>query len=137
MAIAITDKAVQNILDTGYDAVFNGATLEIRSGTAPGPGLAPTGTLLCAITLPADAFASTVTRTKAKAGTWSGTGAAAGSAGHYRLKATGDTAAATQTEARQEGTVTATGGGGDLTLDNVSIAVGQVVTVNTFTVSIP
>jgi hypothetical protein len=31
------------------------------------------------------------------------------------------------------GTVTATGGGGDMTLDNVSIAVGQTVTINAFT----
>jgi hypothetical protein len=31
------------------------------------------------------------------------------------------------------GTVTATGGGGDLTLDNVNIAIGQTVTISSFT----
>jgi hypothetical protein len=34
-----------------------------------------------------------------------------------------------------QGTVTATGGGGDMTLDNVSIASSQAVTVNTFTLT--
>jgi hypothetical protein len=35
------------------------------------------------------------------------------------------------------GTVTATGGGGDITLDNVNIADGQVVTVTSFTYTQP
>ena len=34
-----------------------------------------------------------------------------------------------------QGSVTATGGGGDLTLDNAVIAVSQVVTINTFTLT--
>jgi hypothetical protein len=33
--------------------------------------------------------------------------------------------------------VTATGGGGDLTLDNVSIASGQTVTISTWTRTMP
>ena len=66
---------------------------------------------------------------KAKSGTWSGVGVAAGSAGHWRLK----NSAGSTTHA--QGTCTATGGGGDMTLDNVSIAVDQAVSVNTFTLS--
>ena len=34
-----------------------------------------------------------------------------------------------------QGTVTATGGGGDMTMDNTSIAENQVVTVNTFSIA--
>lgn len=34
-----------------------------------------------------------------------------------------------------QGNVTATGGGGDLTLDNTSLASGQTVTITTFTVT--
>jgi hypothetical protein len=34
-----------------------------------------------------------------------------------------------------QGTVTATGGGGDLTLDNTSIASAQSISINTFTIT--
>jgi hypothetical protein len=34
-----------------------------------------------------------------------------------------------------QGTITATGGGGDMTLDNTSIASGQQVTITSFTLS--
>jgi hypothetical protein len=34
-----------------------------------------------------------------------------------------------------QGNVTATGGGGDMTIDNVSIAAGQQVTVTSFTLT--
>lgn len=139
MSVALTDAAVRSILDSGYDAIFNSGTLEIRSGAAPGPGAAPTGTLLWTFALPADAFAAASGRSKQKNGTWQANGAAGAgagtNAGHYRLKASGDTAAATQNEARQEGTVTITGGGGDMTIDNPNIATGEQVTVTTFSVA--
>lgn len=103
------------------------AVLEIRSGSPPADcATADSGTLLCAITLPSDWMANAATGAVAKTGTWSGTGAAANDAGHFRLKN------AAQTVTHMQGTVTATGGGGDLTLDNISIAVGQTVTINTF-----
>jgi hypothetical protein len=136
MAIAITDALARAILDSGYDAAFDSGTLEIRTGAPPGPGAAPTGTLLWTFALPADSFAAASGRSKQKNGSWTGAAAAAGTAGHYRLKATGDTAAATQNEKRQEGTVTATGGGGDMTIDNTNIAAAQVVTVTSFSVAL-
>jgi len=63
---------------------------------------------------------------KSKLGTWSGTADATGSAGHYRLKNNADTVC------HEQGSVTATSGGGDLELDNVSIAAGQTITINTW-----
>ena len=51
------------------------------------------------------------------------TGAASGTAGYFRLFKTDGTTCMMQ------GTVTATGGGGDMTLDNTSIASGQTVNV--------
>ena len=135
MAIALTDALVRAILDSGYDAVFNGGKLQLRSGAPPGPGAVPGGTLLAEITLPADAFAAASGRSKAKSGTWQSTGVAGGTLGHYRMITSSDTGAATQNESRQEGTVTATGGGGDLTVDNTSIAVDQQVTITAFSVS--
>mgnify|MGYP000494027997 CR=1 FL=1 len=67
---------------------------------------------------------------KAKTGTWEDTSAdATGTAAHFRLYASDGTTCHAQ------GTVTATGGGGDLTLDNTSIASGQSITINTFSIT--
>jgi hypothetical protein len=52
---------------------------------------------------------------------------AAGIAAHFRIKQ-GATC-------HLQGTVTATGGGGDMTLDNVTIATGQQVTITAFTLT--
>ena len=141
MAITISDGAANAILETGYDAVFNGATLELWSGTRPASAnTAPAGTLLASGPVPADAFAAAASRTKAKQGTWTVTGVSGAGAGTnatwYRLKAVGDTGTTNAASIRQDGSVTATGGGGDMTMDNVNIANTQVATVNTFSVSL-
>lgn len=118
---------------------FNSGVLEIRTGAPPGPNAADSGTLLASITLPADAFSGPSTGVLTKAGTWQDASAdATGTAGHFRIKQSGDTGGASgATDERLEGTVTATGGGGDLTLDNTSIASGQAVTINSFTLTQP
>lgn len=106
------------------------AKLQLRTGAPPANcAAADSGTLLCEITVPADWLTAASAGVKTKAGTWSGTGAAAGTAAHFRLK---DNAGTT---CHAQGTVTATGGGGDMTLDNVSIAVAQAVEVATFTLT--
>ena len=65
-------------------------------------------------------------------GTWTVTGqAGAGSgtvAGHYRLKV-GSTC-------HDQGTVTVTGGGGDLPLNNPNIANGQVTTITSWSLTL-
>lgn len=104
--------------------------LQIRSGAAPANcATADSGTLLAEITLPSDWMSAASAGSKAKLGTWSVAGVAAGTAAHFRLK---DSAGTT---CHLQGTVTLTGGGGDMTLDNTNIAVGQTVTVNTFAIS--
>jgi hypothetical protein len=50
-------------------------------------------------------------------------------AGHYRLYASDGTTC------KAQGSITATGGGGDMTLDNVSIASGQTVNVTGWTIT--
>lgn len=128
-------KNVQNDMNfnsaSGHN--FDAGTLEIRSGAAPGPDAAQAGTLIAAIVLPADAVGASAAGVVSKAGTWSVAAAAAGTAAHWRLKETGDAGGASTTLRRLEGTVTATGGGGDMTVDNTNIAAAQVVTVNTAT----
>ena len=134
MAVQTTDALARTIVNA-YGGAFDSGVLEIRTGVPPGPSAVPSGTLLVSISLPADAFAAASGRSILKSGTWQANAGAGGTAGHYRLKASGDTGAATQNEPREEGTVTATGGGGDLTLDNAVIANAQTVTINTFTKS--
>lgn len=112
------------------DAKFPaGSILELRTGAPPGADAAASGTLLCSITLPAAPWAAAAAGVKAKAGVWSDVGTAAAgvgaNVGHFRLK----NAAGTRIE---EGTVTVTGGAGDATIDNVSIAQNQVVAVTSF-----
>ena len=112
--------------------VVTGATakLSIRTGTQPADcSQADAGSLLIQITLPSDYLAAAASGAKAKAGTWSGSATAGGTAGHWRLY---DNAGTT---CHAQGSVTATGGGGDMTLDNTNIASGQVVTIGTFSLT--
>jgi hypothetical protein len=139
MAIRLNVPARNGILDSGLNALFNAGTLCIYSGTQPATAnLAPTGTLLAEITLPADAFAPASAGSIAKSGTWQDASAnAAGTAGYFRFKAAGDNDTLDGNFSRIDGSVTATGGGGDMTLDNTSIAAAQSVTVNTFSFTMP
>jgi hypothetical protein len=67
---------------------------------------------------------------KAKTGTWEDASAdATGTAAHFRLYATDGTTCHAQ------GTVTATGGGGDMTVDNTSFAAAQAFSVTSFTLT--
>lgn len=121
------NHALANIMLDLYDTHFPaGSLLQLRSGAAPGAENAATGTLLIEITLPATPWAAAASGAKAKNGTWSATTTTSGAIGHYRLKNAADTR-------REDGSVTATGGGGDATVDSVSVSVGQVVTATSFT----
>jgi len=104
--------------------------LEIRSGTPPGVGNVATGTLLASMTLPSDWLAAPSSGVASMLGTWEDTSAdATGTAGYFRiLESTGTTAYI-------EGTITATGGGGDLELVSVSITSGQPVSITAFTLT--
>ena len=115
-------------LRDGYVAAFPaGASLVIRTGAPAGVANSAGGSALATITLPATPFTSG-TGAVTLNGTWSVAASGTGTAAHYRLTNGADI---------EEGTVTATGGGGDLTLDNTSIATGQTVTISTWTRTMP
>lgn len=118
-------------LDALETAVGTSAIIKIRSGSAPANcATADSGTVLATINLPSDWMAAASSGSKSKSGTWEDTSAdATGTAGHWRLYASDGTTCHAQ------GTCTATGGGGDMTLDNTSINSGQTVTVTSFTIS--
>ncbi len=131
MAVNLSTTVRNARLDAIETAISTAPLLRIYSGTKPTAcSDAATGTLLAEMTLPSDWLAAASGGSKAKSGTWSDASAnAAGTAGYYRIYD------AAGTNCHAQGTVTATGGGGDMTLDNTSIASGQVVTITSFTLT--
>lgn len=131
MALQYSTTVRNAKLDAVETAIGTSAVLKIRTGSAPATcATADSGTVLATLNLPSDWMAAASGGTKALSGTWQDTSAdATGTAAHFRLYASDGTTCHAQ------GTVTATGGGGDMTLDNTSIASGQQVTVTGFTLT--
>lgn len=131
MALQLS-AAVRNArLDAIETAIGTSAVLKIRTGAAPADvATADSGTVLVTMSLPSDWMAAASGGSKAKSGTWQDASAdATGTAAHFRIYASDGTTAHLQ------GTVTVIGGGGDLELDNTSIAAGQSVTITGFTLT--
>lgn len=124
--------AVRNArLDAFESTCGSSAILRLRTGAPPANCAATrTGTVLATLNLPSDWMAAASGGTKAKSGTWEDLSAdAAGTVAHFEIM---DSAGTT---CHAQGTVTATGGGGDMTVDNPSIAAGQQITVTGFTLT--
>jgi hypothetical protein len=131
MAIQFSVAVRNGMLDSIESTTGTSAILKIRSGSAPADcATADSGTVLASLSLPSDWMAAASSGSKAKSGTWEDTSADnTGTAGHFRVYASDGTTCVMQ------GTITATGGGGDMTLDNTSIASGQQVTVTSFSLT--
>lgn len=130
MAIQLSETLRNNRLDQVESTVGTAAKLYIRTGAQPvNAAAADSGSLLATLDLPSDWMAAAASGAKAKAGTWQVAASGTGTAGHFRIKDSGGTTTHLQ------GSITATGGGGDMELDNVSIASGQTVTISTFTLT--
>lgn len=128
MALQLSVAVRNAMLDAIETAIGTSAVMKIRTGAPPASvATADSGTVLATLTLPSDWMAAASGGSKAKNGTWEDTSAdAAGTAAHYRIYASDGTTPHLQ------GTVTATGGGGDLTVDNVVFAAGQSFTVTSY-----
>lgn len=131
MAIQLATSTRNARLDAIETDASTAAKLMIYTGSVPANCAASTtGTLLAEFDLASDWAAAAsggakvlndLTLTIAAAGT--------GTAGYFRLfKSDGTTCI-------MQGTVTVTGGGGDMTLDNTSITSGQTVNVTGFTIT--
>lgn len=134
MALQYSTTLRNNQLAQVEATIGASAKLRVYSGAAPADcAAAATGTMLLEITLPADWMDAPAAGAVSKLGTWSGTGdvgAGTGTAaGYFRIWDSGVTVCSIQ------GTVTVTGGGGNMTLDNTSIASAQAVSVSSFTVT--
>jgi hypothetical protein len=124
--------AVRNArLDAIETGVGTSAVLKIRTGAPPADvATADSGTVLATLNLPSDWMAAASSGSKAKSGTWEDTSAdATGTAGHFRVYASDGVTAHLQ------GTVTATGGGGDMELNDITLETGGSVTITTFTLT--
>jgi len=131
MAIQYSDgvrNAKQDAIET---TISTAPIMRIRTGSPPAAcATADSGTVLATLTLPSDWMAAASGGSKAKSGTWQDASAdAAGTAGHFRIYDSGDTTC------HMQGTVSATGGGGDMTVDNAVFASGQQFTVTTFSIT--
>jgi hypothetical protein len=141
MAIRI-NTAARNAAADAVVATFSGGAgapvLRIYSGTQPAtPATAPSGTLLAEFTLSDPAFAAASGGSAALDVTPALTddGLAAGTAGYFRI--CDSTEAAATGLGVLDGSVTATGGGGDLTLNTVTISVGVSVEITSGSITMP
>jgi hypothetical protein len=131
MAVQLSTSVRNARLDAIETAVGTSAILKVRTGSAPANcGTADSGTVLATLNLPSDWMAAASGGSKSLSGTWEDLSADnTGTAAHFRLYASDGTTCHLQ------GTVTATGGGGDMTVDNTSFASGQQFTVTSFTLT--
>lgn|SRR5574340_45248 len=131
MTLQLSTNVRNARLDAIETAIGVSAILKIRTGAAPANcAAADSGTVLATLNLPSDYMSAASAGAKAMLGTWQDASAdAAGTAAHFRLYASDGTTCHLQ------GTVTATGGGGDMTVDNTSFAAGQQFTVTSFTLT--
>ncbi|MGE0007791.1 MAG: hypothetical protein AB7S92_19695 [Parvibaculaceae bacterium] len=131
MTLQLSETVRNAQLDAIETAVGTSAVLRIRTGAVPADcGAADSGTVLATLSLPSDWMGAASGGGKAKSGTWEDASADnSGTAGHWRLYASDGATCHAQ------GTVTATGGGGDMEVDNTSFAAGQAFTVTGFTIT--
>lgn len=118
-------------LDQIEAVVGTSAVLKLRTGAPPANvAAADSGTVVATLNLPSDWMAAASSGSKAKSGTWEDTSADnAGTLGHWRLYQSDGTTCHAQ------GTITNTGGGGDMTVQNVVVEAGQAITITSFSIS--
>lgn len=130
MAQQYADDVRNAMLDAIETVIGVSAILEIRSLAQPANcAAADAGTLLASLTLPVDWMGAAASGVKSMLGTWEDLSAdATGTAAHFRIKTSGGVC-------KWQGSVTATGGGGDLTVVSTSFALGQAFTITSFTLT--
>lgn len=105
--------------------------LTINTGSKPADAAtANTGSVLATMVLPSDWLGTASAGSIALSGTWQDLSADdSGTAGYFRLHNNDGTVC------HMQGTITATGAGGDMQLDNTNIATGQQINITTFTIT--
>lgn len=129
------NTALRNLLADAFGGAFDvDGRINFYTGAQPASAdAAPTGTLLATSVLPADAFAPAAAGLAAANAIASIAVAASGTVGWFRVYKAADGAGASTTLKRMDGSVTATGGGGDMTFDNVAWVAGGLEAISSFT----
>jgi hypothetical protein len=133
MTVQWSTDVRDDLLDQWETTIGTSAKIYVRTGAAPANcAAADSGTLLVQYDLVSDWATAASAGSKSLDGLpLSENAVAAGTAGHYRIKDSSGTTC------HEQGTITATGGGGDATIDNVSISVGQEVQLTAYTKTAP
>ena len=129
--------ALKGFMMDAFETYLNGGSqtpgsalpvIKLWSGTKPAnTSSADSGTLLATYTLAADFMATASGGSKTFSGLpLTASAVATNTIGYYRLYAAGGTTC------HEQGTVTATGGGGDMTVDNPSVTSGQAVNITSW-----
>lgn len=129
-----TRNALADAVATRADSGAGAATVKVYTGAQPASANDTIGasTLLATFTLNDPSFnaAASGAISLITSPAISTTGAATGTAGWFRMESSTPATVI-------DGSVTATGGGGDMTLDNTSITSGQTVNLTGGTVTMP
>lgn len=130
MTVQWSDTIRNGLLDFLTTTYGAGWKVKIRTGAQPANvATASSGTVLATYT-PTAAAASGGAKTMVTSTPLSVNGSADGTAAHYEVTTSGDVV-------HERGSVTVTGGGGDLTIDNAVIATGQAVQITGWTKTAP
>lgn len=128
MAVKFSVEVRNAIVNSIETATGPSARLIFYTGSPPANTAASaTGTVIATMVLPSDWLNDASGGVKTLNGTWSTTASATGTIGYYRIWDS------TVTVCHEQGNVTISGGGGDITLDNVNAANGQTITILTKT----
>lgn len=131
MSIKLSAAVKNAALDALETSIGTAPILRIRTGSVPAAITdADSGTVLATLNLPSDWMSAASGGQKALSGTWEDLNADAdGTAGHFRIYASDGTTQHIQ------GSVSATGGGGDMIVDSTTFTTGQTFTVTVFTIA--
>lgn len=130
MAVKYSPEVRMGMLDSIETTIGAGPKLKFYTGSAPTKTSdASTGTVVATLTLTGDFMSdavnntNVVTKAKNPASTWSAQALNDNTIGYYRIYNSGETIC------HEQGTVTITAGGGDITLDNNVVTTGQTITI--------
>jgi hypothetical protein len=138
MTIYLSDDLRNAGIDGFESTIGTSAWIRLYNGTVPTDEGTAIGaqTVLAEFQLPSDWMAASSNGAVAKTGTWSGTAGSGAdgskTADFFRLYTNNSGAPGT---CKMQGSCSATGGGGDMTLDDNTPTNGQTIIVNSFTLT--
>lgn len=131
MSIQYSTAIRNGKMDQFETFIGTSAILKLRSGAQPANcAAADSGTVGATLNLPSDWLNAASSGAKTKLGTWEDASADASvTVAHWRLYASDGTTCHAQ------GSITLTGGGGDLTMDAVALTAGQQITITAWSMT--